>query len=281
MPIDDNGVGYSDETKEKIATVHEVADWQYAIVRKEWDKPRKHRLPFYYHIDAYCGTGLNPEDCTESASLQLLRRLREEPFPAEAALIDSGKDKNSGARNIDSMRAMLTKAELDAVQLSRKSNRIVIPQLLQSVGYRQPLGLIFLDPNGVKDFPKIFPIIADIWQAHRMDLLLHIGTTAIKRARACKTLRSYQWYLDDILKLTRKERGFIKRSPCQHGQGWFFILLTNAPSGTFRQWAQKGWHDLDTALGRYLRQIANYTEEERERLEADSQPPQSALFELR
>ena len=285
MPIDDNGVGYSDETKEKIATIHEVADWQYAILRKEWAKPRKHREPFYYHIDAYCGTGVNPEDCTESVSLQLLRRLRKEPFPSEVAMIDNGKDKNSGIPNIASMRAMLTVVEREGVQLYGKSNHIVIPQLLQPLRH-QPLGLIFLDPNGAgraNTLRRLLPIIANLGQAQRIDLLLHIGTTGIKRARgAGGSCKDYQWTLDNILALSGKNRGFIKRSRCQHGQGWFFILLTNAPAGTFKEWVQKGWHELDTPLGRYLRQIANYTEEEREQLENEQSPVTTqTLFELK
>jgi hypothetical protein len=282
MPISENGVGYSDETQEKIATVHEVANWQYGIVRSIWLRRwKRYARPFYYHVDAYCGTGLNPEDCKESASLQFLRRLRKEPFQSDAVLVDNGKERNSGVPNIESMRAMLTEEELREVRLSGQSNQLIIPRILRSLKH-MPLGMIFLDPNGVKDLPHLLPAIAEPWQGQKMDILIHVGTTAIKRARqAGGSCKDYQWYLDDILELARKDRGFIKRSPCQHGQGWFFILLTSARAGTFKQWAQKGWHDLDTRLGRYLRQIANYTETERKQLEEGHQPVESAtLFDL-
>lgn len=279
MPIDDNGIGYSEETKQKIIAVNEIADWQYGVVRGIWSKRHIHKPPFYYHIDAYCGTGLTPEDCTESASLQLLRRLLAEPFQSEAALIDRGRDKKDRTPNIKSMREMLSDAELRKVSLHQENNRKIIPQLLEPLERHQPLGLIFIDPNGVKDLPKIIPVIASVWQAYKMDILIHVGTTAIKRARLCKALPNYQWYLDHFLEMSKKARGFIKRSPVQHGQGWFFILLTNAPEHTFRQWVKKGWHDLNTPIGKKLRQIANLTQEERETQEEGQQPTQFALFD--
>src|SRR5262252_7261900 len=129
MPIDDYGVGYSDETKEKIIAVNEIASWQYGVVRRIWSKRQIHKTPFYYHIDAYCGTGLNPEDCTESASLQLLRRLFKEQFPSRAALIDHGYDKKDGTPTTESMRRMLSDSELDKVRLYQGKNQIIIPEL--------------------------------------------------------------------------------------------------------------------------------------------------------
>jgi hypothetical protein len=277
MPIDNSGVGYSDETRQKIIVVNEVADWQYGIVRGIWSQPRTHKPPFYYHIDAYCGTGLNPEDCKESASLQLVRRLLAEPFQSRIALIDRGRDRKDRTPSTESMRTLLTDDEQKRVSLYQGDNKSIIPSLLAPLERHQPLGLIFLDPNGVRDFPKIIPVITGLRSTSRMDILIHVGATAIKRARLCKALPNYQWYLDNFLEMAAKERGFIKQSPCQHGQGWFFILLTNAPKGTFRQWVQRGWHDLDTLIGKELRQIANYTEEERKTLE--HQPAQSTLFD--
>lgn len=277
MPIDDNGVGYSEETKQKIITVNEVADWQYGVVRKIWEQRHTHRPPFYYHIDAYCGTGLNPEDCTESASLRLVRRLLAERFQSKVALIDRGRDKKDRTPNTVSFGRTLTDAERERVRLYQGDNRSIISSLLAPLDRHQPLGLIFLDPNGVRDFPKLIPVITGLRSASRMDMLIHVGATAIKRARLCKALPNYQWYLDNFLEMAAKERGFIKQSPCQHGQGWFFILLTNAPKGTFRQWAQKGWHDFDTPIGKELRQLANYTEEERGTLEG--QREQFSLFD--
>src|SRR5262245_34740505 len=108
MPIE-SGVGYSRETREKIIAVNEVADWQYGIILNVWSKYfLRTRTPFYYHIDAYCGTGRNPENGQESASLRLLRRLLAEPFQSNAALIDIGHNKETGISNIESMRRALS-----------------------------------------------------------------------------------------------------------------------------------------------------------------------------
>jgi three-Cys-motif partner protein len=116
-------------------------------------------------------------------------------------------------------------------------------------------GLIYDDPSG--QIPS-FDLLADFATCHhRIDILVYVSSTNIKRQYHCN-LCSCNLRLDEYIKRIPK-RVWLIREP-QGCHQWTFLIGTNWDS--FPAFKNKGFYYIDSPEGQAILERANYTREE-------------------
>lgn len=131
-------------------------------------------------------------------------------------------------------------------------------------------GLIYVDPNGVPNFEKISEI-SKLKGAERLDIMLHMSATSLKRARGAFPER-YKNLKDYLESSIEKENWIIKAFPDDPNRQWCFLIGSN---GLVAEWENKGFFNIDTLKGQRILEIVNHTKEEKEGVRH-----QKSLFQL-
>lgn len=264
-----NGVGISDYTKTKQSVFESLLKQQLAVCRAiagKW----KTRLQYNF-FDLTAGPGDVCGYCEQSENCD----KKEKCFRGSPLIFI---DVMTGGSETSKFNAtFFEKNKISAEILSNRLDNIVFDGHANGIhnininivnkrfedGFREPennaFGLLYLDTSGsVPNFDALAEISKHM-SMQRVDFLLHIATTSIKRVR-----RSAIGGGDDLNEGIRKiNKKYWYTTPPQTKHQWIFLLGTNYPSYTNKK---NGLYRLDTEIGKENFNIANYIPKEREKL---------------
>jgi len=140
-------------------------------------------------------------------------------------------------------------------------SRLILPNWLQTESHKQDdgvkYGLCYVDPTGD---PPPFEMLADAShhnQFTRIDILMYLSATNIKRWRMNPKL-SYNTSLIDALCNIDKKHWIIREPKSQHQ--WTFLLGTNW--NAFPPYKNRGFHRVRSKQGQEILRKLNFTAEE-------------------
>lgn len=246
--------GWSKETIIKPSILCEIGDLLFTVIERIHANGKKHinqDYPFTY-LDLTAGPGMH-KDGVLGAATCFHSMLEDAQFDWRMYLIEEEREQYE--------KLIIHFEDVPEATCYLGDSQDIAPIILRSLQHR-PHGLICLDPNGGGPTEEsIIKNVSACPATQMMDWLFHFPATTIKRVRRATGTR-FDSTLLDLIKLTGKKRGLIKRSPSRTKLDWFYIFLTNAESAV-RQWKKQDWYDIDGKAGRQLIEIANYTKAER------------------
>jgi len=250
------------ETLHKGPIVNEIASIQFQMVQSIYSKGEQWnitRFPFVY-LDLTAGQGIYP-GC-EGIALTLNRELQKQSFPKKTFLIDVSEENCQRLRE----------TPFDGnVRICPGTHHDIAPQIIREECAHRPFGIVCLDPYGFGETEAtLLRKIGFSPELERMDWLIHISGTSIKRVNGCsKTI--FKGDFQDVLGLIDKKRWLIKQSPVGKRQQWVYLFGTNYQE--MGEWKKKAWHNIKSPEGHSILRKIQYTSEQFEIL---SQP---MLFE--
>jgi len=220
MPINNTGQGNSLNTAIKQIALGHVFKVHARIVECIHRKYRSNGWaydPHYVYIDLNAGTGTN--DDGRPGSPVIAQRVIAEEFKHDLSGV--AIEQNEEAFSLLSQ-AMTGFQGWQLIQ--GDNNEKFGTQLLPSPGKSPFFGLVYADPNGVKDrlpLPAMTQFFRQ-YNARKLDVLIHISATALKRVKGAGTGTED---LQSIMAAIRKDCWFIRDSfgPWQ----WTFLFGTN------------------------------------------------------
>ncbi|MBA2704624.1 MAG: hypothetical protein H0U60_12335 [Blastocatellia bacterium] len=264
MPLDGSaGYGKGTERKQRDMRDYQWFHWQLWLkvtANNDWASPT------YHYVDLNGGPGE-------------VNGIVGSPILVAQTMAESGSDWHACVceRDPESMERLRScKAALPAVVAARirlfamdhqEAGDGIIKAIHNRRAGRTPLGLIYADPNGTELNEEIETALKITKAFPRMDVLLHMSATTIKR---CRTVFGRPSFVERLEVL--KKRHLLIREPCTAHQ-WTFALLTNWAG--FPDWASHGFHSSTSPTGSAVLERLNLTTEERRRKNAP--PAQEGL----
>lgn len=260
MPVDSEGVGYSDHTSDKQRLFRGIVSvWlkmAYGAATKFGYFNRPNRI---YYFDLNAGPGWHREYGHGSPMIfcQLAEQLKMvyPEFRYSALMVDQSAD------NVNALRRQLDDASYYHAAATHDDNAVVLGQYAKSI-YRNAFGLFYFDPTTPSDMPwEQIVAISRTWRS--ADILLHIPAASFKRVQN-------RWgnpsLLDSLHAIDKRNKSIMK--PVGKHQ-WTFIYLTNGPT---IKWPSVRFYDVDSAEGRATFDLITMTTQQRKDRDNDSQP---------
>lgn len=125
---------------------------------------------------------------------------------------------------------------------------------------RKTMGIVFADPNGSPDWTSL-EAFTKCKQYDRLDLLINVNATSIKRCRTSPMHRHKYVSLAEQLDRLRKRYTYVWTP--HHSNAWQFALLFATNWGEFPQFKTSKFYRVDTPEGQNVFDRLNRTEKER------------------
>ena len=241
MPINEDGVGYSEYTQGKLFAFAGILEMHAKICRRIQSKYP--RTPYYY-IDLNAGVG---SVAGQPSSVPIAKRILDEHL----------MDRFIYAVDINPNAPAALAGQ--ACEAAWGDNRVIAPMWIERIPkYPSAYGLIFHDPNDLVDFDLLGRLYEQP-QTQKVDLLIYMSATTWKRYRTGSSKRIASL----IVELGRiNKRYWIVRDPRGKHQ-WTFLLGTNWQD--FPYWERGGFYRVDGREGsRVLAKLSETSEEARQ-----------------
>ena len=125
---------------------------------------------------------------------------------------------------------------------------------------RKAMGLLFADPNGSPDWTALEQITV-CKQYDRLDVLVNVNATSIKRCRTSPMHRhKYRTLADELARL--RKRYLYVWTP-HKSNAWQFALIFATNWDKFPEFRKSAFHRIDTPEGAAVFERLNLTEKER------------------
>lgn len=248
-----NGVGQSWVSEDKLNGLACILRQHLAITREIWKKYSN--IPKRYHfIDAYAGCGWNEQCDMPGSPIVFIEIARETGIHFDARFVEIRQDLFVPLRS--KVREAMGGSEFSDPCLARAvndDNLNFIPPYVGMAMMGAPIGMMFVDPNGIPNF-KLLEWISRLNNAARLDFLIRYNATAVKRNKNGSTGRAW-----DHLKAVHKRFWQIRAPLAGDPWHWTFLLGTNCE---LNPWKSKGFHRIDSPEGQAIFEHIAYTEDE-------------------
>lgn len=220
MPVK-NGVGFSDSTLYKQECLRQIL-LQHMIISRGVIRNNDWADDLYIYIDMNAGRGKVPLSGINGSPLIF---LQEPPSGLDYLGVFIEKDRDNFHALISELemfspnyRHLLGKDEHVTSYPIHGDSSLVLTELMGGILDKPAtLGLIYSDPNGVPPFEALAEV-SQMQQARRVDILIYMSGTTIKRVRKKK--------LFDYLQTIDKKEWLIRRQDNSSWQ-WTFLFGTN------------------------------------------------------
>lgn len=203
MPVNKNGVGYSDRTPEKEDDFHYLTKLVAGKV-KGYEIIKNTKLPFYY-IDTHAGSGYNNEIGCLGSPLVALHAIQQAGLTNfQLILIDQNK------KNCELLKDRLHGAN---ITIKKGDCRQVLKELAPIIG---GYGIMVVDPNGDPYFENLIEFFK-FENTVKVDLCIRLSATSWKRvASAFERDDLYDCFGTNNTELKPAiKRGFINIETCE------------------------------------------------------------------
>ena len=252
MPVD-NGQGQSAYTPHKEKLLGKFLGMHTRICRGIFDKHKGKAWmpdPCYYFVDMYAGSGRNENVGCEGSPFVFLNVIRRAGLPQwRLACIEKKQRNYEGLiRRVNgNPRVKVLCGECEELA----------PALVDSFYYKPAYGVFYADPNGMPAWDTLGEIAAHP-KAEKMDLLVHLSATTVKRARKAHGGD----YLSALLgPMRRHKKHWLVREPNKtRGMQWTFLFGT--AWAKYPEYKGKGFYWLDSPDGREIMAVLDNTQPE-------------------
>ena len=256
MPIE-NGVGYGEYTGIKIEHLSKILAMHMAITQAVIKKYSSFYEPEYRYIDMTAGKGKTP-DGNLGSPIVFLDKASDPKFttPFHADFIEREKENISELKITVSGHPM-NNSQQGKIDFHPDDYEKVIPQLLKTKNESQ-LGLVYVDPTGIKDLPDIGTLALISNMRPRMEILFYISATGVKRQ-----FQQTQKFLVDYLDATGKQHWLIRKPFKGDNHQWSFLLGSNSDLFKPYKSIRSYFYLLDSPEGQQVFEKMNLSEEQR------------------
>ena len=224
MAITKTGQQYSDATPYKLNGFRYLMRYHAGVCEKIFSK---YPTSKYIYIDLNCGAGEQTEYEQFGAGIYgspiiALQELNEKGIIPVCHFCDNHSD-------------ALTKLEKTIQKLGLNchskywsgNNKESLKAISKSMINTKFNGLVYSDPNGKQDFPlQEIKETFQLPQMQRVDLLLNVATTYVKRWARNPKAKWEKYLLNELINDHGKEYVFI-REPYDNALKWTFVYATN------------------------------------------------------
>lgn len=223
MPKTPTGQQYSDATPYKLDAFRYLMSFHAGvcelILRKYHQK--------YIYIDLNCGAGYQPEyqefgEQVYGSPIIAIQELNEKNICPVCHFIDISQDSLASLEH--TIQQLNLKCKAHYWNGNNKDCLIKISKIITGQNFQ---GLLYSDPNGKQDFPlKEIKNFLGLPQMRKVDLLLNVATTYVKRWEVNPKVNWEAYSLKELINGHGKKRVFI-RNPENSALKWSFIYATN------------------------------------------------------
>lgn len=220
------GQQYSEATPFKLAGFRYLMRFHAGVCKRIQNKYSQERQQYLY-IDLNCGAGYQPEyaefgEEVFGSPIIALQELNQQGIEPICHFCDVNPEALASLRQVISEQNLNCEAYYWEGE-NRKSLG-EISKALQSSNFQ---GIVYSDPNGKQDFPlKEIKEFLRLPKVRKVELLLNISTTYVKRWGANPKTSWEVYSLDELVNGHGKDRVFL-RKPDNSAQKWTFVYATN------------------------------------------------------
>lgn len=264
MPVEDE-IGYSKTTPRKIENLSHILSMHLMITQAVLNK-NQYFHQWYRYVDLTAGRGSTP-DGTPGSPLVFMDAVESEGFDKaySADLIEHNEGNLNELKVACQSEAQAHGWQLENVRFHLGEYEEVVRDLFPS---RDPyeLGLVFVDPTG--QVPHLETLQHLSAMRPRMDILLYVSTTNMKRAH-----NQTNMLLSDYMEEVGKTDWLIQKPLSWDSFKWTFLLGSNGDR-LFKNYRKIDFLRLDSKEAQAFFPKLNLTEEQRM---AEIQPPLPGL----
>lgn len=234
MTVHENGYGESEETRYKLEQLRGLIKMHVGICAGQaWCRD-------YRYIDMNAGPGIMDVSKQSGSPLIFLETASHAPsLPYHALMVE--KD----AGYVDQLRERVRL--FPHVTVAHGDHAAIVPTYVSGLSGK-PTGLIFHDPKGVPSFETLAQVTR-MAQAQRMDILIYMSATNLKRPNGWKARRGRpDTTLKEGIGTIGKTTWLIRRP--RTNKCWTFIIGSNWTD--FPTWKRAGFVRLDSAEGQAI-----------------------------
>lgn len=142
----------------------------------------------------------------------------------------------------------------ESVRIVPGDHRKTAESHLARIGPGLVNGVLFHDPNGVPEL-ELLERVSRLPSMQRVDLLLYVSATGLKRARTAATTG---YRLTELVERVDKKHWLIGET--RGGQQWTMLIGSNWAN--FPDWKKKGFHKINSREGKAIVEKADKTRKE-------------------
>ncbi len=181
----------------------------------------------YIYIDLNCGAGYQPDyrkfgDEDLGSPIIALQELNKEGIEPICHFCDASH------KSLDILKKAIKELNLKCdPHYWPGENKDSLLRVSRDLANSQFNGLVYSDPNGKQDFPiKEIKKVFEFPQMRKVDLLMNVATTYVKRWESNPKVNWEVYSLEEIINGHGKEKIFV-RNPENPSLKWTFIYATN------------------------------------------------------
>lgn len=210
-PVKD-GVGQSEYTQTKQELFKSILDMHIAVTMAVLRKHPFYRQSYLF-VDATAGPGIygTRQNRFIGSPLIFLQSADKSGLGYNAHFIEESP------RNVRILSRLLSNCRGESVTIYEGNYENILPSIL-TVSDATQLGMLYIDPNGIPDWD---PIVDVVNRYPRLDLLIHISATSVKRVPQSPSL-------EEAMSNLGKSNWLIRRPIRSDKNQWTFLLGSNA-----------------------------------------------------
>jgi three-Cys-motif partner protein len=221
--ITSTGQQYSASTPYKLKGFRYLMGYHSRVCKLILQKIRQS----YIYIDLNCGAGYQPDykkfgDETLGSPIVALQQLNQEGIEPICHFCDVSEE------SLEILKKTIAELKLKCQpNYWLGDNKNALLSISKTLHNSQFLGLVYSDPNGKQDFPiKEIKSVFQLPQMRKVDLLMNVATTYVKRWESNPKANWETYTLEEIITGHGKEYIFV-RQPENSSLKWTFIYATN------------------------------------------------------